>query len=267
MIGWRARFGVILPSLNATTESEFYRCLPEGVTAHFTRMGLYDTTPEQYESMIDDVPAGVEMLSHAKVNALMFGCTSGSLYGGIGYDQMLLSKIGEVSDTPASTTSTAVINAFSHFGVKKVAVVTPYLDWVNDLEKQFFEKSGVEVLNIQGLGMRGFEVNEVHPEALFSFAKAQDRPDADALFMSCMGLRTLEVLPQLEKALGKPVISSNQATLWELFNMSGISCSDIRCDFGSLFSADAQTSRAVANTERSAPVSIPLGAERKRLSA
>ena len=50
MIGWRARFGVIIPSLNVTTEAEFYRCLPEGVTAHFTRMEFKDTTPGALET-------------------------------------------------------------------------------------------------------------------------------------------------------------------------------------------------------------------------
>ena len=58
MIGWRARFGVIIPSVNGTTESEFYLCLPEGVTEHFTRMEFKETTPEYFKRMIEDVPAG-----------------------------------------------------------------------------------------------------------------------------------------------------------------------------------------------------------------
>ncbi len=235
MIGWRARFGVILPSVNITTESEFYRCLPEGVTAHFTRMEFKEATPEYYERMIDDVPAGARMLSHAEVNAIIFACTSGSLYGGLGYDQKIISKMKEQAGIPVSTTSTAVIEAFKTMGVKKVAVATPYEDWINKLEKNFFEGSGVPVLNIQGLGCQGIDVCEVHPETLYRFAKAQDREEADALFLSCMGLRTLEILSRLESDLGKPVLSSNQVTLWKLFKLCGIPGSDIRLDFGSLF--------------------------------
>lgn len=235
MIGWRARFGVILPSVNTTTESEFYRCLPEGVTAHFTRMEFKETTPEYFERMIDDVPAGASMLSHAEVDAIIFACTSGSLYGGLGYDQKIISKIKEHNNVPASTTSTAVIEAFKVLGVKKVAVATPYEDWVNQLEKSFFEGNGVSVLNIKGLGMKGLDVCEVHPETLYRFAKAQDREEADAVFMSCMGLRTLEVLPRLELDLGKPILSSNQVTLWMLFKLCSIPGPDIRCNFGSLF--------------------------------
>lgn len=235
MIGWRAKFGVILPSVNITTESEFYRCLPEGVTAHFTRMEFKESTPEYYERMIEDIPAGARMLTHSGVDAILFACTSGSLYGGMGYDQKIISMIKKQSDVPASTTSTAVIEAFKTLGIKNVAVATPYEDWVNGLEKNFFEANGVEVLNIQGLGLRSLDVCEVHPEMVYRFAKTQDRKEAGALFMSCMGLRTLEVLPRLERDLGKPVLSSNQVTLWKLFRMCGIPRSDIKCDFGSLF--------------------------------
>ena len=235
MIGWRAKFGVILPSLNITTESEFYWCLPDGVTAHFTRMEFKETTREYFERMVDDVPAGTRMLAHAGVDAIMFACTSGSLYGGPGYDQKIIAKMKEHIDVPASTTSTAVIEAFKTMEVKKVAVATPYEDWVNELEKKFFEGNGVKVLHIQGLGLRGLDVCEVHPETLYRFAKTQDRRESDALFLSCMGLRTLEVLSRLERDLGKPVLSSNQVTLWKLFRLCGIPGSDICCDFGSLF--------------------------------
>ncbi len=240
MIGWRARLGVIIPSLNATTESEFHRCVPDGVTAHFTRMEFKETTPEYFERMIDDVPAGARMLSHAKVDAIMFGCTSGSLYGGLGYDQKIVAQVRAKVNLPASTTSTAAIEAFRALDVKTVAVATPYESWVDDLEKRFFEGNGVRVANIQGLGMRGTDVCELHPEALYRFAKAQDRAEADALFLSCMGLRTLEVLPELERDLGKPVLSSNQVTLWKLLLLCGIPCPDVRRDFGSLFRAHPQ---------------------------
>jgi maleate isomerase len=235
MIGWRAKFGLIIPSVNTTTESEVFRCLPEGVTAHFTRMEFKETTPEYFERMIDDVPAGAQMLSHAAVDAMIFACTSGSLYGGLGHDKKIISKMREHYDVPASTTSTAVIEAFKNLGVNKVAVATPYEDWVNELEKKFFEGTGIQVLNIQGLGLRRLDVCEVHPERFYRFAKTQDRKEAQALFLSCTGLRTLEVLSRLEQDLGKPVLSSNQVTLWKLFRLCRIPTSDIRCDFGSLF--------------------------------
>jgi len=235
MIGWRARLGIIIPSVNGTTESEFFRCLPDGVSAHFTRMEFSATTPEQYEGMLADVPSGARMLSHAHVTALMFACTSGSFYGGLGYDQKVISILREQCNVPCSTTSTAAVKAFRAVGAKKIAMATPYQDWVNKKEKDFFEGSGFQVVNEAGLGLTGFDVCELHPETFYSFAKSQDRPNADILFLSCMGLRTLEILPRLEQDLGKPVLSSNQVSLWELLNLAGLPTDIITRDFGSLF--------------------------------
>jgi maleate cis-trans isomerase len=145
----------------------------------------------------------------------------------------------EYSNAPVSTTSTAVMEAFHALEVKKMVVATPYIDWVNELEKNFFEGNGIRVLNIQGLGCRGLDVSKVTPEAVYRFAKAQDRKEADSIFLSCMGLRTLEVLSILERDLGKPVLSSNQVTLWMLFRLCSIPASDNRCDFGSLFKKES----------------------------
>jgi len=65
------------------------------------------------------------------------------------------------------------------------------------------------------------------------------RKEADGIFLSCMGLRTPEVLPRLERDLGKPVLSSNQVILWMLFRLCAIPTLDIRCDFGSLVSRES----------------------------
>ena len=97
MLGWRARFGLMIPSLNTTTECELYRCLPEGVTAHFTRMEFKETTPEYFERMIDDISAGARMLSHARVDAILFGCTSGSFTVGWGMTRKSLRRLENIA--------------------------------------------------------------------------------------------------------------------------------------------------------------------------
>jgi maleate isomerase len=147
----------------------------------------------------------------------------------------VISILREQCDVPCSTTATAAVNAFRAVGAKKIAMATPYQDWVNQKEKDFFEGSGFQIVNVAGLGLTGFDVCELHPEAFYSFAKSQDRPNADILFLSCMGLRSLEILPRLEQDLGKPVLSSNQVTLWELMNLAGLPTDVITRDFGSLF--------------------------------
>ena len=250
--GWRARLGLILPSLNVTTEPEYYRMLPEGVTVHTTRMFFEEETEETYAHLIDDVSRAVTMLSHAQVHALAFACTSGSLYGGLGYDQKIIETMRKCTDRPCTTTSTVVVEALNTMGVKKVCIGTPYSSWIQQLERKFFEGSGFEVVNIRstveevkevfgevrhetGPQLR-FLVNAVPPQRVYEFAVSKVyRDGCDGLFLSCMGFPTLGVIELLEKDLGKPVISSNQATLWKLLQMAGVETRDCMSGFGSLF--------------------------------
>lgn len=238
MIGWRARLGIILPSVNIATEPEFYRCLPDGVSAHFARMEFKESTEEYYRRMIDDVPTGARMLSHAHVDSVMFACTTGSLYGGRGYDTAIIEQLRAHNPAPASTTSTAVLEAFRVSNVRRVSVVTPYPEFLDALERRFFEQNGIEVLNIDGMGMWGVDVGETHPHTLYRFVKQHVRRDADGLFISCMGLRTLEIVAVLERELGIPVMSSNQVTLWKALQLASIPLSDVPVDFGSLLSRE-----------------------------
>jgi len=196
-------------------------------------MQFRESSREYYERMINDVPTGAEMLDHAKLDAMIFACTTGSLYGGLGYDEKIMASMSKHTSTKVSTTSTAVIEAFRESNIKRVSIVTPYPAWLDELERGFIEGSGVEVTNIHGMDM--MDCTDVLPEDVYRFAKRHVDRCADALFISCMGLRTYDVLSYLERDLRMPVFSSNQITLWKLLKMAGIPTEDITGDFGSLF--------------------------------
>ncbi|RLG43045.1 MAG: hypothetical protein DRN78_02500 [Thermoproteota archaeon] len=99
--------------------------------------------------------------------------------------------------------------------VEKVAVATPYIDEVNEKEREFLEANGFQVVNIKGLQIEeNLEIGRQPPEVAYRLAKDVDRPEAEAVFISCTNFRTIEVIAALEADLGKPVLSSNTATLW-----------------------------------------------------
>ena len=250
--GWRARLGLILPSLNVTTEPEYYKMVPKGVTVHTTRIFLEEETDDNYSHMVDDVTHSMTLLSHAHAGAFVFACTSGSLYGGLGYDQKIIEVMNSCTDHPCTTTTTAVVDALKTMGMKKICVGTPYSAWINPLEKKFLEDSGFEVVNIRSIredvkeiyGDIGdekraeisFLVNSVRPERVYEFAARKVYQDGcDGIFISCMGFPTLGVIDILEKDLGVPVISSNQVTLWKLLKMAGVEIKESMQDYGSLF--------------------------------
>ncbi len=223
MYGWRAKIGIIIPSLNNTMEPELNRMAPRGVAVYCTRLLLEKGLPENLEKLAHDTEKAADLLKTADVTGILYGCTSGSLIKGVGWDQEIIRRIESRTGIPATTTSTAVIEAFKELRVKSVAVATPYVDEVNRIEKDFFEAHGVKVVNIQGLGYTtGAELHKESPETAYLFARKVDRKEADCLFISCTDFAAIEVLNVLEQDLGKPAMSSNTVSLWAILKKLGI---------------------------------------------
>jgi maleate isomerase len=128
-----------------------------------------------------------------------------------------------------------VIAALRQVGAKKIVVATPYLDEINEKEAVYLENAGFEVLSISGLNLeKDSDMVRVTPDFIARFASSIDRPDADAVFISCGAIRSLDVVDQIEQNLGKPVICSNQAMIWECLRLAGID--DRISGYGSLLS-------------------------------
>ena len=223
MYGWRGKIGLILPSLNNTMEPELNRMIPEGVALYATRMLLERGVPDELEKMADDTETAVDLLQSAEVDCILYGCTSGSLIKGVGWDKEIIKRIEDRTGVPATTTSTAVVEAFKELGIQSVSVATPYIDSVNEIEKKFFEGHGVKVLNIEGLQYTtGKELHKESPGTAYAFARKVCHPEADCIFISCTDFDAIGSLNILERDTGKPAMSSNTVSLWGILKKMGI---------------------------------------------
>ncbi|MEM2203550.1 MAG: aspartate/glutamate racemase family protein [Sulfolobales archaeon] len=223
MHGWRARIGLIVPSSNTTMEPELYRAIPQGVSIHTSRIPLREVTIESLLEMEKHSLRASQELVDADVDLILYGCTSGSLVGGPGFDKAIAGKIYEATGKPVVATATAVIEALEVLGVKRVVVATPYIDEINYAERRFLEAHGLEVLLIKGMGVRrNTDIGRISPYEVYRFARSLYREGAEGLFISCTNLRTFEVIEPLEKDLGIPVVTSNQASLWASLRGLGI---------------------------------------------
>lgn len=215
-----AKLGVLVPSANRVMEPDLYRMGPEGATFHFARVKATKDTKEEIAGMIDYVENPTELLSHAGVDIIAFGCTAGSFIGGPGYDEKIIQKIERVANIPATTTTTAFVEALKEMNVRKLTLATPYEDYVNQLEVEFLEDKGFSVLSEGGLGLIEANVQSSYPlEKIKQFIKKLDSPETDGIFISCTNFRGVEVIKDLEADLNKPIITSNQATLWKMLRM------------------------------------------------
>lgn len=223
--GWKAKIGLIIPSTNTSNEPEFYRMAPPGVTIHTSRVLLVgETTQESYLRMAAALDAASEALATAEVDVVAYSCTSGSIMCPL---PQLLKSMTDITGVPATAASGAVVAALRALGVERIAVGTPYPDLVNEKQKKFLEKYGFHVSHLQGLDLGHTQeerraINRVPPEAVYRLARAVDRPDAQAVFISCTAIPTIDIIAELEKELGKPVISSNTAVFWSCLRLLGI---------------------------------------------
>jgi len=211
------RLGLLIPSSNTTMEHEFNVMRPREATVHVARMRLKEVTLSKLMDMEKEIEAAALRLADAKVNVIGFGCTSGSLFRGLGHDQEIVTRIEKTTDTPAIATAGAVVNALKTLKLSRISVATPYTEEINSLEKRFLEENGFAIQKIKGLGIKdNLKIGEQNPRTVYNLVKEVDTALNYGIFVSCTNLKTIEVISRLEEELKKPVISSNTATLWAM---------------------------------------------------
>ena len=230
----RARLGCILMSTDLAAESDFYDIAPKDVAIHITRLKTDDqTTNETLSKHIEFMAdAASRIQPDTKPDVISYSCTSGSIV--IGEDKIKEEiKKGAPYAIPM-TLVTGVVDALRELKVKNLVVGTPYLDEINTKEAEFLNNKGFSVLNIQGLNLtKGIEFGTVTPDYWVKFAEEINEESADAIFLSCGGIRSTEVIDQIEQKTGKPVITSNQAQMWSCLRRAGVD--DQISGFGKLF--------------------------------
>ena len=224
--GWRAEVGLLAPQ--AAMYREYEVVAPEGVRFSRALLGLESVTPEALKKMAENIVSESKKLCIGhKMDLICLGCTSGSFIGGPGYDQGLIKKIEEATGVPATTTTTSLLEVFKDLGIKKIAMCGPYLKEVFDVAIDFFKHYGIETLHLEYLGYnKAEEAWEFRhtPYPVYKLIKDSHKaaPDADCVFVSCMWSRILGIVDTAEEEIGKPVISSCNAVLYNILKMLGI---------------------------------------------
>ncbi len=219
------RIGCIVPAINTTAEDDFIALCPPDVGVHFARADVDQARPmaEQFQRMVDDAPYLATTLVKASVKVVGFACTSASFFKGEGSDAVIAESIKDRAGVPPVTTSTAVVEALRSIGARRIAVATPYLEWVFESEREFLQAAGFEVTAINGMERRGGEdIHTISESEIRGLVADVDSAQADTIFVSCTDLPALSLIDELEKRHGKPVITSNQATFWGCAKLTGV---------------------------------------------
>lgn len=197
-----------------------YKIIPRDFGLHFARVLSPDVISNDTLSTLGPelTRASRSLLPDGSLDVVSYACTSGSLV--LGEQKVFDCLLEGAPNARASSLITAVIRAMRSLQIKRVSVLTPYLDEINQAEKNYLENSGFHVCSIEGFNISlDSEMVTITPEYLLKAARLVDRQEADAIFISCGALRSIDIIEPLEHACGKPVITSNQALAWDVMTL------------------------------------------------
>ena len=230
--GWRLRIGVMLPSVNTVAEPQIHAMMPPGVSAHFTRIDI--AGDQEHRRKADGVEASARLLADADVDLIVFHCTGVSMIE-TGMTDELRRRISTTTNRPATTTGDSILKAADTLGVKRIVLICPSKQRSHQVELTFLRHHGMEVVRDGCMDTQDpLRLATLQPGDLYRFAMDHRAADADAYFISCTAVRSTEVIEALEKDLQRPVLTSNQATVWNALRSGGIK--DTISGYGTLLS-------------------------------
>lgn len=210
------RIGLLVPSSNTMIEPDFYKNVPSEWSVHTSRMYLESTTVEGESRMLDEfaLPAA-QNLATANPHVIVFGCTSAGALRGNQYDAELTQRISNETGIPVVSVIKSVRQTLAKHKAKKIVVVTPYIDELNNRIRTSLEEDGVEVLRIKGMGISmNYKIAEVPKEQIIKLSlDSLDGLNPDLLFLSCTNFPAMSALGDLRKLIKIPIITSNQVAV------------------------------------------------------
>ena len=215
------RIGLITLASDLRIEKDFNNVIVgKDIDLYSNRIKSYNPlTNKTLEKMADDITdVTKEILPDQKLDCVAYGCTSGTIAAGY---QSIYKKVNLAKpNTKVTTPITSAINALKALGIINLSIFTPYTDEINQSVVNYFKiEGGIEISELSYFDIASdLDIGKVDPEYLFDVLVKKDLSSSDALFVSCTALPVLSIIKDLEKKLGKIVLSSNQTLIWDTLN-------------------------------------------------
>jgi maleate isomerase len=227
MKGWRTRIGFMVPPGNPTVEPEMAALTPPGVSVHFTRMhaegaaGTHAGQEERNLSQVASIPSCVRLLAMVSPSVIVMAHTATNYTLGEDRVAALVAEMETLGKARFITAFGSALAAFSALGVRRIAYATPYSADLTAQGKRHLESCGISVVSSGHLA-NVRNIYEENDERAYTIGRQVDHPEAEAIFLSGVGMPTLDALKPLEDDTGKPVISAASAMMWHALRTAGV---------------------------------------------
>jgi maleate cis-trans isomerase len=191
--------------------------LPPELQVHTARLGKGGGKTPFSPSLDADVVYQSKLLGDARVEVIALAQTSASLFAD-DYDEVTVQRMTEASGVPSLTSAQAIGRALRALGTQRIAMATPYSEDAIARAKRYYEtKYGVAVVASESLGAtNSYAIGKMDAGVAQAAFSRIDRPDIDALVVPGGNFPTMDWIAPWERQFGKPVITTNQATLWAI---------------------------------------------------
>ena len=217
------RVGVLVPYANTNLELDLHRFNIPNLNYYITRIGGYEVnrTPDekQMKQMGEyDLTEALKLINGVVPNAILYGCTSATLSKGLKFTHELEKLISKTCGCFAISASGALILAIKSLNIKNIGFASPYVEEINNLAIKYFLEAGLKIVSRSNIGknLSNHEQGKLSPEKIIKLACEADSKKCEAIVLSCTDMKSVEVISIIEKKLGKPVITSNQAMIFAL---------------------------------------------------
>lgn len=215
--GARGRIGIIQPAPGVMLEHEWPRWLPDGVLFPVGRMRMPGVDRAAYAAMAAAAPEVARDLARAGCAPIAYACTVGSVYAGVAAEEGLLTTLAEASGRPALSLGAASTAALRAVSAARLLIVTPYTEETNGWVAAYARECGFAVEAVVTTPVDIREIGDWPPARIAAFAveTLAAHPAADALWLPCTAMQTLDAIDGIEAASGRPAVSGSQALLWQ----------------------------------------------------
>ena len=213
----RIRVMIVLPENNTTIEPEISALCPALAPLAIARVQRPPRTllSEDLPAYADATLEAIAPFANEPWDLVIYGCTAAGFLGGPDSNDQMAERLRERTGASVVSTAAAMVDVLREDGVTETAVVTPYLQPVNDGLRRYLDASGIRVEILNSFFCKTTaELGAVDEDQVLELARQTVTPSSKSLFVACSQLPTLQAIRQLRRELGFPVWSSIQATAW-----------------------------------------------------
>ncbi len=219
----RARIGFLIPSSNRMVEEHMPKYLPSDVRAHFSRVAMTNRHRAPLADLTPRIVAAAEMLADSRCDVIVLQCTGTSMSGGVDGERAVIAAIEQATGRKSISAASSLRAAFAALKARRLVFTSETKQDEHEPKLAFLREAGFEILADRAVGLNGSdEYCSMPPKLWFDAALELRRANADAYFLSCANIRSVEIIEDLEAVVGKPVVTSNQAAIWWALRTAGL---------------------------------------------